>query len=141
MQDSLRNSGLFASLSRLLATVLQTAQVRLELLGTEVELEKRRLFDGLLWGGIAIAVLALGLVLLCGFVILLLWDGYRLTAVGGMTVLFLLAGGLMLNHARVRLQNRSSTKGMFDASLAELKQDQSDLTSDSQVARTQDSPR
>lgn len=141
MQDSLRNSGLFASLSRLLATVLQTAQVRLELLGTEVELEKRRLFDGLLWGGIAIAVLALGLVLLCGFVILLLWDGYRLTAVGGMTVLFLLAGGLMLNHARVRLQNRSSTKGMFEASLAELKQDQSDLTSDSQVARTQDSPR
>ncbi len=141
MQDSLRNSGLFASLSRLLATVLQTAQVRLELLGTEVELEKRRLFDGLLWGGIAIAVLALGLVLLCGFVILLLWDGYRLTAVGGMTVLFLLAGGLMLNHARVRLQNRNSTKGMFDASLAELKQDQSDLTSDSQVARTQDSPR
>ena len=141
MQDFLRNSGLFASLSRLLATVLQTAQVRLELLGTEVELEKRRLFDGLLWGGIAIAVLALGLVLLCGFVILLLWDGYRLTAVGGMTVLFLLAGGLMLNHARARLQNRSSTKGMFDASLAELKQDQSDLTSDSQVARTQDSPR
>lgn len=141
MQDSLRNSGLFASLSRLLATVLQTAQVRLELLGTEVELEKRRIFDGLLWGGIAIAVLALGLVLLCGFVILLLWDGYRLTAVGGMTVLFLLAGGLMLNHARVRLQNRSSTKGMFDASLAELKQDQSDLTSDSQIARTQDSPR
>lgn len=141
MQDSLRNSGLFASLSRLLATVLQTAQVRLELLGTEVELEKRRLFDGLLWGGIAIAVLALGLVLLCGFVILLLWDGYRLTAVGGMTVLFLLAGGLMLNHARARLQNRSSTKGMFDASLAELKQDQSDLTSDSQIARTQDSPR
>ena len=141
MQDSLRNSGLFASLSRLLATVLQTAQVRLELLGTEVELEKRRLFDGLLWGGIAITVLALGLVLLCGFVILLLWDGYRLTAVGGMTVLFLLAGGLMLNHARARLQNRSGTKGMFDASLAELKQDQSDLTSDSQVARTQDSPR
>ena len=141
MQDFLRNSGLFASLSRLLATVLQTAQVRLELLGTEVELEKRRLFDGLLWGGIAIAVLALGLVLLCGFVILLLWDGYRLTAVGGMTVLFLLAGGLMLNHARARLQNRSSTKGMFDASLAELKQDQSDLTSDSQIARTQDSPR
>ena len=85
--------------------------------------------------------LALGLVLLCGFVILLLWDGYRLTAVGGMTVLFLLAGGLMLNHARARLQNRSSTKGMFDASLAELKQDQSDLTSDSQIARTQDSPR
>ncbi|MEO6291269.1 MAG: phage holin family protein, partial [Burkholderiaceae bacterium] len=90
------------------------------------------LFDGLLWGGIAIVVLALGLVLLCGFVVLLFWDGHRLAAVGGMTLLFLVGGGLMLNHARARLQNRSSSKGMFDASLAELKRDQSDLTSASQ---------
>lgn len=132
MHDPVRDSGLFASLSRLLATVLQMAQVRLQLLGTEVELEKRRLFDGLLWAGIAIVVLALGLVLLCGFVVLLFWDSYRLTAVGAMTLLFLLAGGLMLNHARMRLQNRSSTKGMFDASLAEMKRDQADLSASSQ---------
>ena len=124
-----------------MATVLQTAQVRLQLLGTEVELEKRRVFDGLIWGGIAIVVLGLGLVLLCGFVVLLFWEGYRLAALGGMTVLFLLVGGLMLNHARTRLQNRNSTKGMFDASLAELKRDQSDLTSDSQAATSQDKPR
>ena len=128
MRDPVRESGLFASLSRLLATVLHIAQVRLQLLGTEVELEKRRLFDGLLWGGIAIVVLGLGLVLLCGFVILLFWEGYRLVAVGGMTLLFLVVGGLMLNHARMRLQNRSSSKGMFDESLAELKRDQTDLT-------------
>lgn len=130
MRDPLRESGLFASLSRLLATLLQMAQVRLQLLGTEVELEKRRLFDGLLWAGIAIVVLALGLVLLCGFVVLLFWDGYRLAAVGAMALLFLLGGGLMLNHARTRLQNRSSSKGMFDASLAELKRDQTDLQGD-----------
>ena len=134
MQDPVRESGLFASLSRLMATVLQMAQVRLQLLGTEVELEKRRLFDGLLWGGIAIVVLGLGLVLLCGFVVLLFWDGYRLAAVGGMTLLFLLAGGLMLNHARMRLQNRSQSKGMFDESLAELKRDQADLQASAQQA-------
>lgn len=127
MRDPVRESGLFASLSRLLATVLQMAQVRLQLLGTEVELEKRRLFDGLLWGGVALVVLGLGLVLLCGFVILLFWEGYRLAAVGGMTLLFLVAGGLMLRHARHRLGNRNSFKGMFDASLAELKRDQADL--------------
>ena len=132
MRDPVRESGLFASLSRLLSTVLQMAQVRLQLLGTEVELEKRRLFDGLLWGGIAIVVLALGLVLLCGFVILLFWEGYRLAAVGGMTLLFLMGGGLMLSHARTRLQNRSSSKGMFDESLAELRRDQADLTSATQ---------
>lgn len=132
MRDPVRESGLFASLSRLLATVLHMAQVRLQLLGTEVELEKRRLFDGLLWGGIAIVVLGLGLVLLCGFVILLFWEGYRLAAVGGMTLLFLVVGGLMLNHARMRLQNRSSSKGMFDESLSELKRDQTDLSAAAQ---------
>ncbi|MDO8768341.1 MAG: phage holin family protein [Burkholderiaceae bacterium] len=127
MRDPVRESGLFASLSRLLATVLQMAQVRLQLLGTEVELEKRRLFDGLLWGGAALVVLGLGLVLLCGFVILLFWEGYRLAAVGGMTVLFLVGGTLMLRHARYRLSNRNDSKGMFEASLAELKRDQADL--------------
>lgn len=132
MRDPVRESGLFASLSRLLATVLQMAQVRLQLLGTELELEKRRLFDGLLWGGVAVVVLGLGLVLLCGFVILLFWDGYRLAAVGGMTLLFLVGGGLMLRHARDRLSNRSSAKGMFDASLSELQRDQAGLSSASQ---------
>lgn len=132
MRDPVRKSGLFTSLSRLLGTVLQMAQVRLELLGTEVEIEKRRLFDGLLWGGVALVVLGLGLVLLCGFVILLFWEGYRLAAVGGLTLLFLVGGGLMLRDARDRLSNRNSAKGMFDASLAELQRDQAGLKSASQ---------
>ena len=127
MRDPLRESGLFASLNRLLSTLLDMAQVRLQLLGTEVELEKRRLFDGLLWGGIAIVVLGLGLVLLCGFIILLFWEGYRLAALGGMTLLFLGGGALMLRHARDRLSNRNSSKSMFDASLNELKRDQTEL--------------
>jgi uncharacterized membrane protein YqjE len=134
MRDTTQAGGLFASLSRMLATVLQIAQVRLQLLGTELELEKRRVFDGLLWGGLALVVLGLGLVLLCGFVILLFWEGYRLAAVGGMTLFLLTGGGLMLNHARMRLQNRSSSKSMFDASLAELKRDQADLTAAAQDA-------
>ena len=129
MRDPLRESGLFASLNRLLSTVLDMAQVRLQLLGTEVELEKRRLFDGLLWGGIAIVVLGLGLVLLCGFIILLFWEGYRLAAVGGMMLLFLGGGALMLRHARQRLGNRNTSKSMFDASLTELKRDQAELKS------------
>lgn len=134
MQDTTQAGGLFASLSRMLATVLQIAQVRLQLLGTELELEKRRVFDGLLWGALALVVLGLGLVLLCGFVVLLFWEGYRLAAVGGMTLFLLTGGGLMLNHARMRLQNRSSSKSMFDASLAELKRDQADLTAAAQDA-------
>ncbi len=119
--------GLFASLRRLLGTVLEIAEVRLALLGTEVELEKRRLFDALFWVAMAVLVLATGLVLLCAFVILLFSEGYRLPALGVMALLFLGGGLLLLRQAQQRLR---SPEGMFGSSLAELKRDQAGLTSE-----------
>ena len=124
MSDPVQESGLFASLRRVLATLLEMAQVRLDLLGTEVELEKRRVFDGLLWGAVAILVLGVGIVLLCGFVILLFWEGYRLAAVGVMALLFLVGSVLLLREARQRLRNPT---GMFNASIAEAQRDRAEL--------------
>lgn len=121
MPNTARESGFFNSLKQLLGTVLEIAQVRLELIGTEVELEKRRLFDGLLWAAIALLCLGIGSVLLCGFVILLLWDGYRLAAVGVLSLLFVGIGTFFALHAKKRIQNAQT---MFSTSLNELKQDQ-----------------
>jgi uncharacterized membrane protein YqjE len=116
--------GLYAASRRLMATVLEMGQVRLELLGTEVELEKRRFFDGLLWGGIALMVLGVGTALLCGFTVMLFAEGYRLAAMGVMTLFFLLLGVLLLLTARHRLRGSGGT---FDHSVAELKQDRMEL--------------
>jgi len=124
MSDAAPPRGLLTSLRQLLSTLLEVAQVRLALLGTEIEAEKRRLFDGLLWAGMAVLLLGLGLVLLCGFVILLLWDGYRLAAVATLASLFLGGGALSMNCARRCLRSPS---GMFDTSLAELQRDRSEL--------------
>lgn len=124
MSNTGKSSGLFASVRRLLGTVLEIAQVRLELLGTDLELAKRRLFDALLLGLIALLAVGVGVVLLCGFIILLFWEGYRLPAVGVLTLLFLAAGAWLAHAARQRLQ---SPKGMFEASLAELKLDRAGL--------------
>lgn len=126
MSDPVRQSGLFASLNRLLGTVLEIAQVRLDLVGTEVELEKRRIFDGLLWGAGAMMFLGIGLVMLCGFIVLLFWDGYRLAAVGAMALVFLLASAALVREARRRL---SQPNGMFETSLAELERDRAGLQS------------
>lgn len=124
MSNTGKTSGLFASVRRLLGTVLEIAQVRLELLGTELELEKRRLFDALLLGLIALLAVGVGVVLLCGFIILLFWESYRLPAVGVLTLLFLAAGAWLVYAARRRLQ---SATGIFEASLAELKLDRAGL--------------
>ena len=126
MGEPTKEVRLFTSIRRLLATVLELVQVRIDLLSTELELEKRRIFEGLLWGAIAVVVLIVGLVMACGFVMLLFWDSYRLVAAGVMTLLFLGGSVLLAMGAKHRLSNLA---GIVHLSLAELKQDISKLRS------------
>ena len=106
-----QHGGLFTSLRQLLATALEIAQVRLDLFLTEIEQEKLRLFDGLLWAGLAVMLMGVGVILLCGFMVVLLWDGYRLTTLGVLTLLFLGVGGFLMRAARNRLRNPVGTLG------------------------------
>lgn len=129
MTETVNERGLLASLRRLLSTALEIAQVRLDLLGTEVELEKRRLFDGLIWGALALLAIGVGIVMLCVFVILLFQDEYRLAALGFMAALFLGVGALLIKESRRRLQ---TTGGLFAASLAEIEHDRDGLTPSAQ---------
>jgi len=115
-----KSEGLFSSLRQLLGTALETAHIRLELLGTELEFEKRRIFDGLVLGAVALLFLGLGLVLLCGTVVLLFWEGYRLMAAGLLTFSFFALGLIFLRQARQRLR---APQGMFQKSVDELKRD------------------
>jgi len=119
-QRSAAPDGLLASLKQLLKTLLETLQVRLELLGTELEVEKSRLFDVVVSSLVALVFLALGLVLLCGTVILLFPDGWRLAAAAGLAIFFLTGGVALLFMARRRLRN---PLGMFHASAKELARD------------------
>ncbi len=120
MTQSPQETGLIVSFKRLCATVIEVGQARLELVSTELELEKKRLFEGLLWALAALLVLGVGLVLMCGFIILLFWEGYRLAALGVLAVSFLAGAWVLLRQARQRL---SDPKGMFSASVSELTKD------------------
>lgn len=117
-------TGLFASLRQMLGTLLEIAQVRLALFGNELEQEKLRVFQALLLACAGLVLLALGTVLLCGFVVLLFAEGYRLAAVGVMTLAFL-GGGLLL--VRAGGQRLRSPGGFFPQTLAELRQDRAGL--------------
>jgi uncharacterized membrane protein YqjE len=119
------NAGLFGQLQQSLGTVIELLRVRLALLGTELGLEKQRLAAGLWWGAVALMSLTLAAVLFCGFVILLLWDGYRLAAVGVLALLFLGGGLFLLQVAQRRL---SAGSNLFSTSLAELERDRASFT-------------
>ncbi|MEI7514808.1 MAG: phage holin family protein [Betaproteobacteria bacterium] len=118
--DHQKNTGIWASISRVLATLLDMAQVRLALLGTELEFEKQRLLTALWLGALSLVLLGLGLVLLCATLVLLLWDVYRTGALVGAAVVFLAAGMGVLSQARRRLRSPS---GLFHASVTELQRD------------------
>ena len=129
MSNPAKDLGLFASLWSLIGTAAGVAQVRLEILGSEVELEKHRIFYGLILGALALFIFGVGIALLCGFILLLFWDGYRLAAAGTMAATFVTSGLLLLRSARSKLSAKS---GMFSLSIAELARDVEALSGESQ---------
>ena len=125
MSESGSPGGLFASLRQMLGTMLEIAQVRLQLFGNELEQEKLRIFDGLLLAGIGLMLLSVGTVLLCALVVMLFAEGYRVAALAVLTVAFIAGGVLTMRAGGHRLH---SPGGVFQATLAELRQDRADLS-------------
>ena len=117
-------AGLFDSLRQLLRTALELAQVRLELLVSDLEIEKLRLVDVALRALLGLMLVGLGLVLLIGFVLLLLWDSYRLPALAVLTLLCLAGGVLLLQAAKRRLHDDGE---LLAATRDELAQDRAAL--------------
>ena len=118
-------SGLFQSLRRLLDTAVDILQARLELFGSELEQEKLRLFDALVQAAIGLALVALAGVLAIGFVVLLFQEGYRLPAVGVLTLGFGGGGWWLLHRAREHL--KAGDGGPFALTLGELRRDRDGL--------------
>ena len=116
--------GLYASLKGLLATSLTLLQIRLQLLGTELEEERQRVLALLLWGGIALIALGAGLVFAVIFLIVLLWDTHKLLVLGAATAGFVGLGAIALMMA---FKLGRAPSGLFAASLAELSQDRAAL--------------
>ena len=116
--------GLFQSLQRLLATLLEIVQVRLDLVANEFEQEKLRIFDALVWAGVALLFIALGLLLGVAMLVALIPEAWRPLVLALLTLGCLGTGAYMFNQARLRLANPA---GALPASRAELASDRAGL--------------
>lgn len=116
-----RSPGLLASAKIFLATLLDVASTRLDLLVTELEEEKLR-FEGMLaWGALTLLFGALALVFLSLLVVAAFWDTHRVAALVCVTVAYL---ALAVTCGRqLRLQHSRKSR-LFSASLDELRKDQ-----------------
>lgn len=112
--------GLMGSLQRLTAALLAILRTRLDLLSSEVEEERLRIEQRLLYGSITLFFFGISILLLTLFILVFFWDSYRLQVLGGFTVLFLFAGLITWNA----LQKVSREKPrLFSVSLTALDDD------------------
>jgi uncharacterized membrane protein YqjE len=130
MSESGTPAGLFGSLRQFAATLVEIAQVRLQLFGNELEQEKLRLIGALLLAVTGLMLLTVGTLLLCAFLVMLVAEGHRLTALGVMTLATVGGAVLLLRACVSRL--RSPPGGAFAGTLAELSRDRSALTAGEQ---------
>lgn len=112
--------GLFASLRRMLATLIELAHVRLDLAGVELQLELERTTNALLYGFTAVLCAVIALVMLAVTILIAFWDTHRLLAAGGITVLFAIASASMFIHLRHRVRTRPR---LFESTVEEMKRD------------------
>ena len=107
--------GLLHSIRHLAHTLLGAAQTRLEILATEIEEERLRLEQLLLFALAAAFCVGMGVALCVALVVLFYWDTHRLAAVGVLAAGFLAAGagfGLILrSKAKSRPKPFAITRG------------------------------
>jgi len=119
-----QSSGLMESLKRLASTLTSIVSTRLELLANELQEERLRLTQMLVFALIALFCFGMSTLLLTAFVVVLLWDDHRVAALGGLAVTFLASGMLMAILLRSKVHAKPK---LFSASLAELAKDREHL--------------
>lgn len=108
------------SVKRLFFTLSSIASTRLELLANELQEERLRLTQMLLFALFALFCFGMGVLLLTVFIVVLFWDDHRLAVTGMLSVVFFALGTLLAILLRRKTQEKSR---LFSASLAELAKD------------------
>lgn len=121
-----RAEGLLGSLKSITALFVAIAHNRLNLLSIDLEIAREQTVSVLMMVLVALFCLCFGALLLALFVVVIFWDTHRLIALGGVTGLFILIGGVCLLRVLKALKTMPAT---FEASLAELAKDFKQLKS------------
>ncbi len=124
MNDTPTQTGLLDSLAKFAAGFVAIIHTRLALLSTDIEEEREHLVSLIKLSLIALFFMMLGLLLVAVFLIVLLWESYRLPAIAGLAGFFLAAGTLTWYWAKRKAKAKPK---LFWSSLMELEKDQQHL--------------
>jgi len=107
-------------LRRLGTSLLTLGRIRLELLAIEAQEEKERIAGLALWAVLAALLAGFGLLMLLLFVVVALWDSYRLLAIAGAAVVLLAAAAGAVAKLKALLAQPTT---LFQSSISELRED------------------
>ena len=123
---AVENKGLLESLSLFATTLVSVAHTRLELLSTDLEEDRARLFLLVVQYLIAAFFLVVGLVIAIILIVFVLWENHRLLALSFIAGFFLLMG---LGIGCYAIYKTKTKPRLFSASLSQLVKDQQALDS------------
>ena len=118
--------GLGVGLAQLAAAAVDLLRTRAELAALEFDEARELAKDRITLLVIGLGCLAMATLGATAFVVVYFWDSYRLAALGGVTVAYLLAGLIALWRFSIHRQNDPKP---FAATLAELERDREWLAS------------
>ncbi len=119
-----RPRGLFGSLKGLVATVIELAHTRLELVGAELEEQVARLAALLVWSIVALFLMFTAVILSAAAIIIAFWDSNRVLVAVGLagSVAVLAVGAWLYVLAQLKARPR-----LFQSTLDELAKDRKRL--------------
>lgn len=120
-----KGGGILDSLRGIAAALIELIHTRLELLVTELEEERVRILELLLWAAGALFFFGVGVLLLTVLLVAVFWDNHRIAAVVLLAAIFFAIGLALAFGVRNRLHARSR---LFSTSLDELERDKNRLT-------------
>ena len=118
--------GVWASLKRILDTLLATAQNRIELFAVELQEEKCRLVEAILCAAAVMAFGMMTLTLVTFTIVVFFWENGRLPALAILSLLYLTGTVLAWRSLQSRIKARSA----FAGTIEEIKKDRSCLETD-----------
>lgn len=119
-----RPRGVFGSLQRILATLLEIVQTRIAIAATEIEEQRVRSGQLLVAGFVTLFFLGLAIIFVTLFVVMIFWETNRLAVLGGFAALYLVLAAI---GAVVWRQRAATRPRLFAATLAELSKDREQL--------------
>ncbi|MGM9482221.1 phage holin family protein [Roseateles sp. NT4] len=109
-----------APLRRLGVSLLTLGRIRLELFAIEAQEEKERIASLLLWAVLAALLAGFGLLMGLVLITVMLWDSYRLLALGVSTVVLIAAAVVAVAKVKKLIDQPAS---LFQSSIGELRAD------------------